>query len=168
MHGFDVFIREQRRREQGSLTAREVARELGKSLIEVETNLRTLFSMASDRLVHWDEYHGAVLASVALLFQHRFRKVLAPASLAYDQLFPWGSHPVLDPLWGTELTDFEHDGCEARRPERVAYISKHESALKWLRVCHRSPDNRQNCGRCEKCLRTMINLRAAGALERVR
>ena len=166
VHGFDVFITEQTRREQGSQTAREVARELGKSLIEVETNLRTLFSMASDRLVHWDKYHGAVLASVALLFQHRFRKVLIPASFTYDQLFPWGTHPVLDPLWGTELTDFEHDGCEARRPEKVVYISKHESALKWLRVCHKSPDDRQNCGRCEKCLRTMINLRAAGALER--
>lgn len=165
VHGFDVFITEQTRREQGSRTAREVARELGKSLIEVETNLRTLFSMASNRLVHWEKYHGAVLASVALLFQHRFRKVLIPATFDYAHLVPWGSHPLLDPMWGTELMDFEHDGCEVTRPEKVAYISKHESALKWLRVCHKSPDNRQNCGRCEKCLRTMINLRTVGALE---
>src|SRR5262249_59102310 len=35
-----------------------------------------------------------------------------------------------------------------------------------LRVCWENPDGAYNCGRCEKCLRTMINLLIAGALDR--
>jgi hypothetical protein len=35
-----------------------------------------------------------------------------------------------------------------------------------LRVCWKNPGGAYNCGRCDKCLRTMINLEAAGALTR--
>ncbi|HUO85661.1 MAG TPA: hypothetical protein VM534_11160 [Thermoanaerobaculia bacterium] len=40
-------------------------------------------------------------------------------------------------------------------------------ALKVLRVCHENPESAEyNCGRCEKCLRTMITLEIAGVLGR--
>ncbi|MGH3147882.1 MAG: hypothetical protein ACRDTR_18995, partial [Rubrobacter sp.] len=95
-----------------------------------------------------------------------FRKVLIAAGLSYAELVPRGTHPMLDPLWSTELTTIVHDGCEMTRVEKVAYISEHETAMKWLRVCFRNPDGAYNCGRCKKCLYTMIALRIAGALER--
>ena len=41
-----------------------------------------------------------------------------------------------------------------------------EVALQSLRVCWENRAGQYNCGRCEKCLRTMSNLRIAGALER--
>jgi lipid II:glycine glycyltransferase (peptidoglycan interpeptide bridge formation enzyme) len=164
VHGFDIPLANYVLREQASHAAREVAKEMGKSLIEVATNVRTF----SDPLVHWGQYQGAALASVGLLFQHLFRKILIPATFSYAELLPWGTHPLLDPLWSTELTDFEHDGCEATRPKKVAYISEHESAMKWLRVCWLNPEtnNTYNCGRCGKCLMTMASLRAAGSLGR--
>jgi len=164
VHGFDIPLTNGVLRTQASHMAREVARELGKPLIEVETNLRSF----SDTFIGWGAYQGGALASVGLLFQHLFHKVLIPSSHSYADLFPWGSHPLLDPLWSTELTRIEHDGCEATRVEKVAYISRHETAMKWLRVCWgwNNKNNAYNCGHCEKCLRTMVNLRAAGALER--
>ena len=73
---------------------------------------------------------------------------------------------MLDPLWSTELTEIEHHGCGATRPEKVAYISEHETAMNWLRVCFKNPDGAYNCGHCGKCLRTRVTLRVAGALER--
>ena len=164
VHGFDISLTNYSLRAQASHAAREVARELGKSLIEVTTDLRSL----SDPLVQWRQYQGAALASVGLLFQHLFHKVLIPAAYSYADLRPWGSHPLLDPLWSTELTNFEHDGCEATRVDKVAYISRHEVAMKWLRVCWLLPNYDYNCGSCGKCLTTMINLQAAGALERCR
>jgi lipid II:glycine glycyltransferase (peptidoglycan interpeptide bridge formation enzyme) len=125
------------------------------------------------------QYQGAALASVGLLFQHLFHKVLIPATFSYADLPPWGSHPLLDPLWSTEVTDFEHDGAEATRVDKAAYISRHETAMRWLRVCWTaymshlydwgwltSTNRPYNCGRCGKCLTTMVNLRAAGTLER--
>ena len=167
VHGcFDTYPDDQSIRDGNSHMAHEVAKDLGKSLIEVETNIRSF--PTAERLVTWAYYHGSTLISVALLFQHLFRKVLIPATHTYADLFPWGSHPVLDPLWSTELTEIAHEGCEATRVEKVAYISKHEVAMKWLHVCQRHPTEDTedyNCGRCGKCLRTMLNLKAAEALE---
>jgi hypothetical protein len=37
-------------------------------------------------------------------------------------------------------------------------------ASELLRVCWRNPDGTYNCGRCEKCVRTMVQLLAADAL----
>jgi len=53
-----------------------------------------------------------------------------------------------------------HDGAEMRRPEKLPTIVECPSALAHLRVC--AQDMNTNCGRCEKCLRTMIPLRVLG------
>lgn len=159
IHGFDLSLRDRARRAQASRMARGVAEELGKGLIEVETDIRAF----SGPVVGWGMYHGAALATVALLFQHLFRKVFVAATYTYSELLPMASHPMLDPLWSTELTEIEHDGCEATRLDKTAFISEHETAMRWLRVCPEGPDGDLNCGRCEKCLRTMITLRIAGA-----
>jgi len=164
VHGFDITLANRSLRAQASRAAREVARELGKNLIEVETNLRSF----SDSLVNWDQYHGSALASVGLLFQHLFGEVLIPASATYADLYALGSHPLLDPLWSTDITRFEHDGCEASRVDKSAYISNSETAMRLLRVCWSNPSSAYNCGRCEKCRWTMLNLHAAGALGRCR
>jgi hypothetical protein len=84
----------------------------------------------------------------------------------YGRIVPWSSHPLLDPLWGTEGLEFVHDGLEARRPEKVRLLAEHDWVLQSLRVCSRSPQNALNCGLCEKCIRTMLSLQAVGALGR--
>ena len=81
---------------------------------------------------------------------------------SYNDLLPWHSHSLLDPLWSTEQTTIEYDGCEATRAEKSACISDHPVAIRRLRVCL-ARDTDYNCGCCEKCLRTIINLRVAGA-----
>ncbi|HEX6709951.1 MAG TPA: hypothetical protein VF068_06430 [Rubrobacter sp.] len=160
--GYDIPLRDTARRERAVSVARKVADELGKTLIEVHTDL-PLFTR--DVGVMWQTYHGAALAAAALLFQDRLGRVLIPASFSYADLFPWGSHPILDPLWSTEQTTIEHSGCEATRVEKVGYVSAYPVAMRNLRVCseHRAD---YNCGHCEKCFRTMLNLRAAGASDR--
>jgi asparagine synthetase B (glutamine-hydrolysing) len=84
VHGFDIALEEKELRSRASRMAQEVARELGVTLIEVETNLRSF----SDKVVGWGKYHGAAMASVALLFQHRFSKVLIAATNSYAELTP--------------------------------------------------------------------------------
>src|SRR5690606_26336313 len=84
----------------------------------------------------------------------------------YADDIPWGSHPDLDKHWSSESLEFVHDGCDLGRIEKVRFISQSDVAMETLRVCFRTPTDALNCGRCEKCLRTMINLRIVGALER--
>jgi hypothetical protein len=73
---------------------------------------------------------------------------------------------MLDPLWSTEDVEIVHDGCKADRVKKAALIAKSEIALRNLRVCFFRPEDGLNCGQCEKCLRSMANLRAVGALDR--
>ena len=71
---------------------------------------------------------------------------------------------MLDPLWSTEASEIVYDGAEATRAQKVMNCLCHsELAMRSLRVCL-SADDRYNCGRCEKCLRTMIPLYVAGCL----
>jgi len=85
-----------------------------------------------------------------------FHRVFIPASVAYNQLFPLGSHPLTDPLWVNERIEIIHDGCEATRTEKLIKISKYDTAISNLRVCFTYMN--KNCGQCSKCLRTMISL----------
>ena len=57
-------------------------------------------------------------------------------------------------------------GGEATRIDKAALIAKSDAALNFLRVFFEGPHRPYNCGRCEKCIRTMINLHIAGALAR--
>ena len=141
-----------------SSAVRQAAADLGKPLVQVDTNLQTF----SDQYVHWSFYHGAAMAAVALLLSSLFRKVYL-ASGMYGETFPYGSHPRLDPLWSTEHTEIVHDSAEATRLEKLAVIAEHDVAMRWLRVCP-GADGAYNCGRCEKCLRTMVGLRLVGGL----
>jgi hypothetical protein len=43
-------------------------------------------------------------------------------------------------------------------------IAEFPVVVRNLRVCFETPENGYNCGRCEKCYRTMVGLRVAGAL----
>jgi len=165
IHGFDIRLEDRALREKVTASIRQAARDLGKDLIEVETNLRAF----SDRYACWPTHQfGAALASVAHLLAPRLRKVYLPASLSYLELDPCGSHPLLDPHWSSENLEIELDGAEATRLEKVGRIAESETALNWLRVCWQNTDGAYNCGQCEKCLRTMIELELQGALQRCR
>ena len=153
--------------------AHAAARELGKPLLSVTTDLKRLANFAYAR-VPFPDYGGNLVAAIALLLQHRFNRVLVAGSFSYAALpMRAGSHPLVDPLWSTEALEIVHDGAELTRSMKVARLAESDIAMRRLHVCSRAgPGSKAedvpglNCGRCGKCLRTMINLRAVGALSR--
>lgn len=162
-YGLDIKLKDTVMREQTSKKIHAIASEFGKNVIEIETNLLELF----DFYVNWGQLgHGAALAAIGHLFSCTFHRIYIPSSYSYSNLFPWGSHPILDPLWSSENLEFIHDGCEATRVNKVALIAQYDIALNTLRVCWTNPDSVYNCGKCEKCIRTMINLKINNALSR--
>ena len=149
------------------VNARRASGEFQKNMLPVATNLRDFGA----RFVSWPSaYHGAALASVGLTLESVFERIHIAASFSHDQLFPWGSHPALDPLWSTESLAFSHDGGEAKRVEKIRFIARFPIVTDTLRVCTYRPFSAviYNCGVCEKCLRTMVALHMAGALQRCR
>lgn len=163
--GFDIELSNESLTDRAVAAARGAAKALGKEFIEVRTNLREL---GEDVLDWGTQYHGAALAAVGLALANVLGKVIILSSYHREELFPWGSHPELDYLWSSSRVVFEHDGVDVTRPQKVAEIARHQVALDHLRVCWENRDNEFNCGRCEKCLRTMVNLRSVGALARCR
>jgi hypothetical protein len=141
---------------------RTMADELGVGLIHVKTNVREL----SDSLVPWSIYHGAVLGGIASLLAPELNNVFIASSHNYADMFPWGSHPLLDPYWSTEAVKVQNDGCEAERLKKLQLVVQSDVAMRHLRVCYNNKLDRYNCNRCEKCLRTKVALYALGALDR--
>ena len=162
VHGFDIPLGERSLRARVSASLRDAAAELGKPLIEVESDVRRF----SDRYVDWpNEYLGASLASVGLLLGPRFRKVYIASGYAPGVDVFSGSTPEIDPLWSTESTEIAHDG-QVARIEKIAAIAESPVALRRLRVCWENRGGAYNCGRCVKCLLAMAGLRAVDALQR--
>lgn len=132
-------------------------------MLRIQTNLRQF----THRIVNWEWYHGAAMASVGLALSGLFDNIYIAASNTYLTLYPWGSHPLTDPLWSTDRLSFIHDGCEATRVQKICAIAGNELVRRTLRSCWENRGNHYNCGTCEKCLRTMIGLRIADALGKV-
>jgi hypothetical protein len=164
VHGLDVRLDDRTlwTRVRGRLS--DAATHLGCSWVECATNLRTI---VSDEMVPWQMHYGAVLAGVAMGLPGLWRKVLIPADQTYADMFPSGSHPLVDPLWSTESLRVVNDGAEATRIQKIQWqIAKSDAALRHLRVCWENRNGDYNCCECEKCIRTMISLKIAGVLDR--
>lgn len=161
VHGFDVPLADTSLRRSLRESVARVAEATSTKAVTVTTNLRTF----ADPLVDWGAYHGAALASVGLALGGALGKCLIASTYAYEHVRPWGSHPLLDPMWSTEQTAFVHDGCEARRVQKLERLGRSPVALQTLRVCYKHAAGEYNCGQCTKCLNVMLALLHMGALE---
>jgi hypothetical protein len=156
LHGLDIAPDDGAAFSSALQRGKEMADRLGKTLVPVQTNAREFCNAGGLTMML---FHGALLASVALLLG--FSRNYIAASHTYDDLEPWGSHAMLDPLWSTERTEIVYDGAESGRLEKVRAISGDPELLSSLRVCANGERGR-NCGKCEKCVRTMTELRLVG------
>jgi hypothetical protein len=131
------------------------------TLIPVYTNIRHL----DDSGRFWIfEFHGAALAAVAHAFSNRLTWVAVASTYDLKNLSRWGSHPLLDPNYSSADLQIHHDNLRMSRLEKVRLVADWDVALRNLRVCTYNPPGMPNCGRCEKCIRTMLELLAVGKL----
>jgi hypothetical protein len=160
LQGLDISLDDPSLFDQVRAAARTVATRFGCRLVCIATNAR-LLTVGVD----WVAYgHAPCLMAAAHFVAASNDAVYVPAAYAADEVQPNAVHPVTDHLWSSEGLDVVHDGADASRGEKVALISKTPEALAHLRVCWRNPEGAYNCGRCEKCLRTMFDLSISGAL----
>jgi hypothetical protein len=129
----------------------------GIEVLTVTTNFRDTFA-------DWEHGHGAAIAACLALFQNTYSHGLIGSTEHVGNLvLPWGSNPVTDHLMSTGRMAFRHDGGGHSRTERVAAIAGWTQAVDLLRVCWEGDQLDRNCGRCNKCVRTILSFRAAGA-----
>ena len=146
-------------------TVHAIAQACGLELIELGSNFRLL---EPENYLALPQDWGILLAASAHLLVRRIGSAAVAASHDTAFLPPWGTHPLIDPLYASTAIEMQHRTLGSGRFEKVAEIARWDVALRHLFVCFEGPvaPGRLNCGRCEKCLRTMTALLAVGALER--
>jgi hypothetical protein len=139
-----------------------LADDLGMAWIPIASNIRSSL---------WQETNwgllgqGPALAAVGHALAGALDHLLIPASIGFGSPRHWGTHPLVDPLLGSSRLSVDDDGALESRMEKLACIVRSPLALGELRVCWMGGDDR-NCGRCEKCLRTLTALELLGARDR--
>ena len=166
VHGFDIGGthhggREEKTYELAFKSLQPIVADAQVELIPVYTNARLL----NDDVFFWIfKFCGAAICSVAHAFSKRLSAVLVASSLTFSNMEPEGTHPLLEPNYGSAELAIFHDGTHLSRTKKVYLVADWQVALDNMRVCTMNPPGMPNCGVCEKCLRTMTALVAAGKL----
>ena len=141
----------------------KITRDAGTCLIPVYTNIRHL---CDERKLWLDSFFGAVLAAMAHSFTNRINLMFIGSSYDIPNLHPCGSHPLLDPEYSSYNMRIRHRDYELSRLEKIKIVSNWDTAFQNFRVCLANVPDRLNCGKCEKCVRTMTELTALGLLHK--
>lgn len=139
-----------------------LAEEMGLKLIAVNSNVDLFY--AGDMTLGGD-------VIVTSSFIHALRKLYStyywasadPANiLKFDSFDAGGMEPLSTKYVSVNGLQYYHSGSETNRIGKVNFIGDFPIVQKGLTVC----GNIHNCGRCNKCLRTMSELYAVGKLEK--
>jgi hypothetical protein len=169
IHGFDIGKRAREpegRRFRGALARLEpIAAETGVRIVSCWTNLRHLPSNPSTPDFWSHRQNVGALAAVghAATCGPTFLFVAGGYPLSHP--VPMGTHPAVDGLYSSQRVTVLHEGARFSRLDKVRDLANWPAALAALRVCAANVGDRVNCGNCEKCLLTRLELLAAGVEE---
>lgn len=158
VHGFDIPPDNEEAFRRAADTAQTILDGTGLSIASVRTNLKPLLGFS------WEQAFVAALGACLHQFSANHGTALIASGESYvDAVYPWGSNPATNHLLGSDFMRFVTDGSGFSRTQKVGFIADWPAARDNVRVCWEGPITGRNCGRCEKCIRTILNFRAVGA-----
>jgi hypothetical protein len=169
-HGLDVGDPNKRDRqdvwELGIRKLSVLCQELGVELVTIKVNLRHL---AKDWRFYAKWQFASLLAAIAHSASSRIHRCIITPDNAMEYIqHPHGSHPWLNSYFGADFLEVTTGDMEQfSRLEKIRLLSRWPGALNFLRVCWDTgaiPEGHLNCGRCAKCVRTMLEFMACGQL----
>lgn len=158
VHGFDIPLEEETKFNIAFQKSKEILEPVQIPLIKISTNWRKL---ARKFKISWEDSHSTAIISTLSLLQKKYSYGIISNSYPYNHL-NWGSNPFTDPYLSSTNFIIDHDGAEVTRVNKVAAISNWEIVNKNLRVCWQGKTYDKNCGKCEKCIRTILTYRVLG------
>ncbi len=163
IHGFDIGKRacnpEDGHYRMALGRLRSLAVEAGIRIIPCRTNLRHLPTLPG----FWTHrQNGSALAAVGHAAIRGPAYLFIGSTYHLAELVPLGSHPAVDVQFSSQRISFVHEGARFSRVDKVRELAAWPIALAALRVCPANLGGAANCGTCEKCLETRLELLAAG------
>ena len=166
IHGFDIGKRardpENERYRMALRRLEPIAVETGIRIIPCRTNLRHLPS----RPDFWTYRHNVgALVAVGHSATYGPTSLFVAGAYHLANPVPMGSHPAVDGQFSSQRLTVFHEGARFSRIDKVRELGTWPTALAALRVCPANVGTAANCGVCEKCLGTRLELLAAGIEE---
>jgi hypothetical protein len=157
VEGFDIRLEDtdHLRRAEEALGATAAA--CGVEFLVVRTNLR---AHPLSKILRWGKNHIGPLAAIAHALGEHVHTMYVAAS---DVPPPHGSAPDLDASWSSETVKIQNFSAELSRLQRAASIGQWECLRGRLRPCLAHNPTGLNCGACEKCVRTRMQLLVTGS-----
>ena len=147
--------------------AKKYCEKFGFNLITIATNLYEI--CAKEFNWDFDLVHGLHNLGTMLILQNYFDKYYYATS-EYHPVFTFNLHKIqsnyekwLMPLISTESISFYPANKAMDRLSKEKYISEFPDVAESLHVCWQSD---KNCGECDKCVRTIVQLDYLGELDK--
>ena len=156
IHGLDIPLEQKEIFDRAADNATHMLTSLDVRSLSMATNFKSIAGT-------WEDAFMAGIASCMIWYQKSFSAGLVGSSQPYHALaLPWGSNPITDRMLSSDSFQLIHDGAAYSRTEKVREIAAWPEVQNYLRVCWEGQELDRNCGRCEKCIRTVLNFRALG------
>lgn len=157
IHGADILQDDQEGFDTAYAHARTALQGKGIDLIPLRTNYRTFPH-------DWEQCFNDVVVAALMMFSRRFAlgSCGAGAVCRHDDIKLLSHNYVSDHLLYPSYFHVYISGATTGRTARCAVVARDPLLLRHLRVCYQPHAHGANCGRCEKCMRTMLNFMAAG------
>jgi hypothetical protein len=157
IHGFDIPLAADKAFRTARLSAEKALQPLGISISTIRTNWREVAE------TDWEMDHMTALAACLHHFHGPCELGLFGSDLTYAfNFWPWGSNPAIDPFLSGGRFTLRSEGQAFLRTARAELVAAVPALIDNVRVCWAGPITGENCGRCEKCIRTQLNFLAAG------
>jgi len=136
----------------------------GLQLLTLRTNVVSFYQFR----VNWNYSHGGPMVAPALIFGKLLSRYYISATNSYLETILLGTSPVTDHWLSTETLEVIHYGGSKNRAEKIIALGDWPAANQVLRVCAAPVKSIEfdNCGRCNKCMRTIVTLEIVGVLDK--
>lgn len=156
-HGLDIILTDQITFDNTFKKAKKTLRDINLNILPIQTNYRDIATAP------WKHSYGCALVAALNNFKQLAGTCIIGSSETYDRpVIPSGSSPISDHLLSSGGFKVMYDGASYGRTEKVKAISMWKIAVENLHVCWEKGFEGENCGECEKCIRTKLNFLAAG------
>lgn len=139
--------------------AKALCDDMGVEFSTVETNFCTYPN-------DWEMEHFNVIVGMLYFFINYPYKITASSLCVLPVSYKtWGSNPITDLMLSSDAVQVVSDDVAYDRIMKAEVVKNWNLAKDKMRVCWAGEDKSKNCGKCEKCIRTMLDFIACGVTE---
>jgi hypothetical protein len=160
VHGYDIRLDDSEGGQIAFEHVRQVAQKTGREAVLIKTNYRE-HPVAGKK---YQYAYGGALAGLGHLLGSTSELIIS-SGMRYDEEDLDGSQWQTDPLWSSRKMKVIHYGAGRSKDEKIRAIAEHPLVQEHLRVCQenwkglfRISLQHLNCGRCLKCIQTLLVL----------